>query len=354
MKALKAGKKRGMGVTAVAVLALFLVSVGLNPISSRLLRSKIESALREKCPSCKLEIARLGVSWLRAQVLAEGVRFTSDASSNVACDFSVAKVDAHFKPFSYLGEVPVVKKLDLTGLHVTVREKANSPPSPRPDFPPPGYAFKGFPPARVGEIRVHDGGFTYEQIIFGKLAKLDVHHVEAEAGSFVTRQSLLAEGDHPRLEMKATALLENSGKVRLDVEFDPFAEKNHDQIVLEVQSQRMAELNPLFGVTDGIRLTGVLENARASMDLREGHLSGTLQASYENLQFKYDTTPDRGKIASSLAQIFHALEVSKTRPKEGDKTLPESRISERRTVREPITKFLLRGLKDAAQKILSS
>jgi hypothetical protein len=294
------------------------------------------------------------VSWSSGEVLAAGVNYRGDPSLSTSCDFSVESVKAEFKLLSLLKDAPVVKRVELSRPRVTVREKYDAPPPPRPESPPPGYALAGFPAVRVGEVQIHEGEFIYEQLIYGKTGRLEIHHVNSKTGSFVTRDWLLSSGYRHPLDVKTTAVLGGSGKVLLDLHFDPFAEKNVDQILIGLENQDMKELDPLFSVTDGVGLTGVLKRAWASLEIREGKLSGNLEASYDHLQFKYQPIPGRGKIVSKLTQILHSLSIAQTRPKKNEKTAPSSQISEQRQPEEPITKFLLRGLKDAAQKILSS
>lgn len=343
-------KKIGIASVIVIVAGLGLCRV----LSSRILSSQLYSSLEKECPKCTLHFKQLQVSWFPLQVIVTGIEFKGDPTSNPTISFSSEKAESQFQVLSLLQGAPTVELLAAEGLHVTVQERDLNAPSSGPDYPPPGSAFKSFPPARVNKIVAHNSKFTYQHRVHGEVAPIDVQDIDCEVGSFVTRDWLLKEGYQHPVIMRATARLENSGKAEIKVSFDPFAKKNHDEIEIKLNGHKMATLNSFFEVEDGIQLNGVIHSGFAMMSLSEGHLSGTLTASYKDIEFKFKPTPDRGPIESFFSTVMQSVVTSKTRPRKDEKSLPHATISARRRVREPITKLLLRGLEDAAKKILTS
>lgn len=300
-----------------------------------------------------MQIKDLQVSLFLAKVVAVGIEFKGDPVANPQIHFSAEEIVAQFKLVSFLQGVPTLELLDLSGLHVTLIEPDTKSHSTGPDYPPPGEGVKSFPIARMDEILIHHSQFTYRHSVHGRVSKIDVREIDGKIGAFVTRDWLLEKGYRQPLKMAATALLEKSGRVSLQVSFDPFAQKNHDEILIKVKGQSLSDLNSFFKIEEGIHLSGVLEEGVASMKLSEGHLSGSLTAVYKDIQVKFEKTPDRGAIKSFLTTLAQSIASSKTRPKKGEKSLPRAPIKAERHPHEPITKLLIRGLLNSAKEIMT-
>jgi hypothetical protein len=340
-----------LGVLAVLPGALF------DPIASMVIRNKMVRALAKSCPACQLRMGRITTHLWPARLTFENLVYTGDPGDSTVFDFSAEKISLEFKLhslISFMSDAPDLKRVEVFRPRVLVSEVDGGPPGQRPAFPPPGYALKGFPAIRVGGVFLHDGTLTYELKVRGKPADINVYDINGETNEFVTRAALLQKDDRHDLKMDATGRLEKSGSVHLKVAFDPFAEKNEDTIELEVDGQNMAELNPFFDREDGLDFKGVLEHTHAKLSLSQGRLIGLLRASYKDLDFDYRPTPDRAPIPTFLQNTIQSAMTAKTRPKEGEDNPPQAIVQAERLPREPITKLLIRGLKDAAKKILAS
>jgi hypothetical protein len=324
-------------------------TVGANTVKTHLI-----SALKRSCPACSLEIGELRFSLFNKRVLATDIHYSGDPKQDSTLRFSAERIEIRVDPFSLLRREPHIESIDAIQPDVIVREKSNTPPGEHPAFPSPGAAFKDFPMAQVDHVRIYGGKFVYEIESHGQVGKLRISEIDGNVSRFATRQGLLSERYRLPVLMVATAKLESSGSVKFRVLFDPFAEKNRDSIELDVRGQKMQELNPFFSVESGLTFEGFLKKGNARLTVAEGHLSGTLEGSYEGLKLDFHPTPERGKLSSTLTTAISSLKTAKTRPKSEQNQAPQADISAQREPHEPITKFLIRGLRDAAKKVLTS
>jgi hypothetical protein len=336
-------------------LSFFVVVFSMfNFFSGSILTSLIYSSLEKKCPKCDLHIEKLQLSWIPNKVLISGIQFQGDSASNPVVNFSADEVEAQFKFVSLIQGTPTMDLLEIGGLHLTLLEPAYGGPSSGPDYPPPGTLLNSLPAGRVNQILIHDSDFTYKHPKHREMAEISVQNIELKTGSFVTRDKFLEEDYNHPLEMSATARLENSGKVLLNVSCEPFAQNNHDKILIQLLNHKMSTVDKFFKIEEGVRLSGVLQKGLAVMSLKNGQLSGTLSAAYKDFGFEFLQTPDNGPVKCLLANVAQGLTVSKNRPKNGVKAIARSPFLVERQPREPITQLLIRGLLEAAKKIITS
>ncbi len=333
--------------------AALLGAVFSKPLASRGVSSWIQSSLSKSCPSCKLKLKHFEfVSWFPLKVLVEGADFTDSPQSNPAVHFTLGRAEGQVSTLSLFQKGPTVESLRMGQLHVTVYEPEGSNPNSGPPFPKSCEALKGFPAMKVGKIEVRDSHFTYQHQVRKQRSEINVYKVHADVESFVTRPELQAPGVSARVKAKTYAQLEKTGKVMLSIQFDPFIEKNQDEIIIDIQGLRLGDLRPFFKIDGGVELEGVLRKGRATMNLSEGRLTGKMLASYRDLELFHHMTPDRGFIKNTLSNLVATITLTKTRPRKEEKGPPVVGISAQREPWEPITQLLIRGLKAAVEKII--
>jgi len=339
---------------SLSFLTLLLSLVAISVFAgASFLRIAILKQVHHGCPSCELKIGTLALAPLFGHLAATDVKFVSDPASGTVVRFYIPKLEIQFNPSALFGAVLDIRKVEIFAPQVTVRERDESHPGVYPEFPPPGYATSALPPARGQEILIHDGRFTYELAILNKTARIEIRNIEAQSGGFVTRQSLLTKPYEHLIHLQANAKLEHSGTLFLNVLFDPFADKNRDQIEIDLREQHLAEANSFFSVTGGVELSGTLHHAHASMLLAESVLSGVLSVNYENLNFTFHSTPQRGWLKTWLLGAAQSIKRIKTRPTKSSSQDPKVQIFFVRKPHMPVTKWILKGLADATEKIIS-
>lgn len=324
-------------IVLVGAVFILVCLILIGPIVSEIAKRKLERV--------GVKTTSVHISPLTGFAEASDIEFATDPKSDTSYTASAVKIRVRFSPVSLL-RVPKIRSIEVIRPTVTIREVQGKPPGKHEQYPTPGSALRPFPPMRVGEIKVQNGTFRYQSVNHGKTGTITISHVDGTINSFATRHNLLTEPYQHPLRMDASAKFEDSGLVGFHVSFDPFAERNHDSIVLELSHQNMTEANRFFMAESGLALGGTLVHAKADLGLSQGQLSGVLEAQYQDLLIKFHPTPDRGKLEAKLETWIGKLKSKKTQTR----SVP---VSARREPHEPITKLLIRGLKDAAQRVTS-
>lgn len=349
---------------AIGLLLAFGLLLGsVNVFLPHILVNKAHAALKESCPSCQLEIGTLRVNAFSfpTHFTVRNFRLNAPSEKDEGYELSAEEIDAWINPFSFLSEAPTVESIDARVPHVTVRERKGSPPGKHAYTPAPGAALAGFPKMRVNGIRISDGKFSYVETVpnpenpnqKAAQAKLDVTRINATVDSFVTRADLLTPRYQHKMNAQATAKLEDQGDVDFSFSFDPFAVKNHDVLDISVRNLSLSNINSFFKNDSGMELSGTLHEAVTHIEMSEGQIHGMLNANYNNLSVKFDKTPERGKLSSAIMSWFATAKVTKDRPSPGKSATPTP-LSTAREPYEPITKWILRSLSDAAKKTITS
>lgn len=345
------------------LVALGLLLEGVNLFLPHYLVKKAHAVLKESCPSCQLEIDALRVNAFSfpTHLTVRNFRLNVPTQKYEGYELTADQIDARINPFSLLSEAPTLESIDFQKPHATIRERQGSPPGKHAYAPEPGAAFASFPKMRVNSIRIFDGKFTYVDFVpnlkepnqKALQAKINVTRIDATVDSFVTRAELLTPRYQHMLNVHATAKLEDEGDVDIKLSFDPFAAKNHDALEVRVRNESLSNINSFFTAESGMEFTGTLQEGLAHIEMSEGQLRGTLNAEYNNLSVKFDASPKRGKLSSTIMSLLASLKTTKNRPGPGASATPASLFSVRKPY-EPVTKWILRSLIDAAQKIITS
>lgn len=349
---------------AICLLLVFgLLLEGVNVFLPRFLVKKARAALKEECSSCRLEMDALRVNAFSfpTHFTVHNLRLNVPTQKDEGYELTAERIDPWIDPFSLLSAAPTLESIDVQGPHATVRERKGSPPGKHDYAPAPGAAFAGFPKMRVNGVRIFDGKFTYVDTVPSPnepnqkalQAKINVTRIDATVDSFATRAELLTPRYQHMLNVHATAKLEDEGDVDFKLSFDPFAAKNHDVLEVRVRNESLSNINSFFKTESGMDFTGTLHEGLAHFEMSEGQLRGTLNADYNNLSVKFHATPERGKLNSTIVNWIASAKTTKDRPRSGANATPVSLFTVRKPY-EPVTKWILRSVIEAAQKIITS
>ncbi len=337
-------------LSRVLLLATLLILVAIC-ITAKLagpnyLRNKLVTNIQESCPTCQIKIAYLEIHYLTSTVILQGVEFVSDPSTVTTVDFNAPNVIVDIHPISLILGAPAINRLELTKFQIVVADDNAKPPAPGPI----NYRWvEGLPAFSIDEIKLHEAEFEYMLKTKGKEAKIDVHNIEATITKFGTRKDIsprFVNGD-------LTAKLEKSGSVKIKLQVDLFEEKNEDQILIDIKEMHLPEMDHFFGIADGVTLEGELHHALTKLNLSEGNLTGSLELYYKDLELKYALTRERGKLENFLSNLISSVAIAKKRPDKPGQPVPVIAINAKRAQNEGLIKFLLRGLKGGAEKIMS-
>ena len=276
------------------------------------------------------------------QFTVEGIHFRGNPRDFVEVRFDVERLEGQVAVRPLLQGTWEFTQIASVKPAVQVIEKdpkPYTPPSPEP-FP------ANLPPLTIGEAAVRDGACTYIHRVKGQDAVIHVSDINGTGDNFSSRPGL--GSSHTTFDVSSR--LERSGTSRIQANFDLLAEKNDDHLDISLRNLPLREMDPYFFNSDGVRVDGVLQNGKATMVIRRGMLSGDLAVRYRDLVAHYSPTGDRGKAGAFFKETLQKVATTKT---QGQQAPAVARFRVARTRDEDIIKFLLSGLKPAAQDILT-
>ena len=329
----------------VALVALGVGAVVLAELAPTLARRKLVAAVNGNCDGCQFDIDRLRLYLTTGEVVAEGIRFQGNPNDFVEVSFTIASLTGHIAWRPLLQGTWQIADMAAVEPAFQIIEK-----DPKPPSPPSSPAFPlNVPPMTVTTVSVSDGRFTYIHRQHGKDAPIRITHVNGAARNFSSRQGLGSS----QTTFEITSQLERSGADTITANFDLFAVPNDDHLTVDLQHQPLAEMDPYFFNSDGVRLDGHLERATATMRIRNGVLSGDLAARYHDLAVHFAKTAERSAIGAFFSEAAERMALRSEQPPPDTAAPAAAAFRVVRTRGDSIINFLLSGLKPAAHDILT-
>jgi hypothetical protein len=336
-------------VRKAALIALVALGVGvvvLSELAPTLARRKMVAAVNGNCDGCQFDMDRLRLHPMTGEVVAEGVRYHGNPNDFVELSFTIASLSGHIAWLPLLHGTWQITDLAAVQPAFQIIEK-----DPKPLSRPSSPSFPlSVPPLTVATVSVRDGRFTYIHRLQGKQdAPIRITHVDGAARDFSTREGLGSS----KTTFEVKSQLERSGASTITASFDLFANPNDDHLTVDLQHQPLAEMDPYFFNTSGVRLDGHLERATATMRIRNGVLSGDLAARYHDLAVHYYKTAGRSAIGAFFSDTAEKLTLRSEQPP-ADVAAPATAGFQVARIRgDSVINFLLSGLKPAAHDILT-
>ncbi len=315
-------------------------------LAPTLARRKLVAAVNENCDGCQFDVDRLRLHPTTGEVVAEGIHYRGNPNDFVELSFTIASLSGHIAWLPLLHGTWQIADMAAVQPAFQIIEK-----DPKPPSPPSSSSFPlNVPPITITAVSVNDGGFTYIHRLHGKKdAPIRITHVNGAARNFSTRQGLGSSQTTFQVESQ----LERSGVSTITASFDLFANPNDDHLTVDLQHQPLAEMDPYFFNSDGVRLDGHLERATAMMRIRSGVLSGDLAARYHDLAVHYSKTAERSSISAFFSETAEKLTLKGEQPPQGVAAPATAGFRVARIRGDSIINFLLSGLKPAAHDILT-
>jgi hypothetical protein len=336
-------KRRQIAVAALAVCLVLIVIVVLVILAGpALARRRLVSGVLSNCSNCSFAVDDLSIGLFPTRVALTGVRYKSDPAEFVVLAFDIPHVAGRIPLLSVIRRRWTFTNIDASGAAFDVLEK-----DPKPETPPKPDTFpQALPPIAVGTITVANGRFTYTHRTHERDAIIRLTEVNGAGGHFTSREELGPSDT----SFDVHARLEQSARAHVRARFDPLAgAANDDHVWIDVDRLPLREMNPFFEIDSGVTLGGALERANAALEIRNGRLTGTLDARYRDLSMDYHKTEDRGAVKSFFTETLGKVMMEKTREANPP---PPVRIDVRREPGDGIIKFLLSGLKPAARDLM--
>ena len=191
------------------------------------------------------------------------------------------------------------------------------------------------------KIEVNNGKFTYSRNYRDRTASLDVQEINAVVGLVESgNESLWTEG-------VATGVLENSGIFQLLVKTPIFSPQALLDVQLRIRAQKLAALNNFFKPSEGLVLLGTLREGSARATVNEKLQNAIVSANYQDLDFRFLKTRNRGAVAAFISNLAKSLKLEKS----SGPSKQKYRAVQITRGEESMISFLLRGMRDAALRV---
>lgn len=328
------------GALALAALLALVAVLAARPLADRL-RTSLESAVAGACEPCELRIeaARIGLSPPRVEL--SGISFRQGDPRDSAVEAEADSLTVPL-PFANLGGPPWrVGRVSARNLRVLLHEGDLSLPKPkRPEK-------EGSTPEFECEgITASGASFTYRKDSPAGAAYLRLTQISADIGPFGSHGHWV----HEPLRGEATAQLEGSGQVRLDVETRLAEQGPWVDVKLRVRGQKLREVNDYFRPEEGVRLGGVLLDSDATVSVRNTRADGIVMARYEGLEVFFHENRHRGALSALLNNLGALVKVNSGNSGEPRKERERAVVTKRHP-KESVVSFILRTLKEAVLRV---
>lgn len=323
-----------------AAIAAALLFLSFYFIAQNYLRRKIITSFESSCATCKLTIDTLTLSPTLRSVKLRDIKLQAGDPNATAVYAKIQTIDIRYSLKQLLQKKIALQKVLIQNPNIEVVEgDLRTPPSQK-------QSQRGNFSSE--EVQITDGLFSYERIYTDRKAKLHVHDIQVKVGRGGNTEELLER----KIQAQAKGRLEKSGSFVLTLETAPFSNTLDLRVNLKLQEQNLADVTPFFKASDGVELQGMLYFFDGNVHIREKHLQGSVLAQYKNLDIKLLKTKKRSEMASFFSNLLKSITLSKSDLDKKRKDQIRS-VTLQRTSEETIIQFILRGLRDAALKVVT-
>jgi hypothetical protein len=324
-------------------LLLLLVTQVIGPWE---IRRQLVKAVEAGCASCTLQVGSVGFSLLPVSVTLGGVDLLGGNREITEVRLRIRRLRAVIAPSWLVSRRLHLKEVEVEEPEVTVVEGDRlAPPGGPPGKPDPTqWDFS------VARTEISGGRFHYFREHAGQRAPLRVGSIRGTISELGSTRELRRSKSHARIR----AVLEKSGQVDLDVRALVFGSEPDPEIDLKVGGLNLSELNPYFQTDDGIALQGTLREGHALVAMLGRKVHASVQADYEDLNVSFAKKNGiRSGAGAFFSNLAASVKIDHANTDEGAREQHRS-VDIEREPRETLLKVILRGMKKAAMKVISS
>ncbi len=197
-------------------------------------------------------------------------------------------------------------------------------------------------PKKIREIEVMDGDFVYQRVhqktLNHRSGQIHVHAIHARGISKESKKTVTID---------ATAILESSGKINLNLFFPDFENPSDVDISLLMSSFPIQEANVYFNQAEGIKFSGNLIHGSSSIAMRGNRLSAWVRAQYNGFKLEFNKLEERSALSAAIETLLGRFKFQSDKPDEFGPRPRQIAIIHREK-EEAIPAFVFRGLMEAA------
>jgi len=329
----------------IAFLSLFLVGILgaffiFRPLLGRVIKQHIVNVFEESCETCHLQIGKISIDSFRGPIIFSNLVVNFGDPQITHYSLKIRKVIAKVSSLTLIRGKYSIKEVELFFPDIEIVDG---------DFYSPKTQKKRLVTEfNIDEIKIHDGNFSYTRNDHGVLASIQLKNIEAVIGTFGNSTKLAAE----ETKAEATAILEDSGKVKVSISAYVFRSPLVARVSLNIRHQNLKELNRYFEKSDAFTLSGQLIEGQGESFLNGNTLKTVVFAKYEKLNLRPFKTKERSALSALLMRVGSRLFIDSSNTDQSPSEQTES--FEMQRGRGSLVRFILLGLKGAALKIATN
>ncbi len=322
-----------------AIVSLLLLVLA-KPAATRL-KEELESGAADACEPCKLRVEELSFGVSPPRVILSGIKFESGDPRDSAVSFEAEQIVVPVPPRNLGGSGPWhLGLVRISGIQVLVHEGDLTLPKKKKE--------EGGEPLQleVEGVEVTAASFTYRKDSPAGAAKIHLPELSAEISEFGTYGEWLEK----KIEGKAEASLESSGKVALITSTLIGVEGPWVDVDLRIRGQNLKELNAYFRPEEGVTMSGKLLDSRAVVNVRNEQAIGNVEVRYEGLAIMFHPNRHRGGLSAILTNLGALIKVNKGNSGEPRRDRGGA-VVVRRHAKESVVSFILRAMREVALRV---
>lgn len=338
----KTGSNFGFILLGLLVFVTLLVFVLTKFILPPVLQSKLEKTVRETCADCELEIASTEIGFLSPGLIVfNGIEFSGGQKDRSAVAAKIPRLAIQFAVFKSVTSDITVRSIEASSPKITYMEgeapKRAPQRAPRPASDGPKKESLKFV---IDQVRVEKMDFVFANTQAGKTNHLKINNVTGDFSNLGNT----TESFNALAEAHLQGQIENSGKGELDVAALLRPGPHYIDVKIQIQDQKLSDMNEFFTPNDGLIFKGSLQKAKGEVSVRGAESKTKMLAVFKDLDVTQKKTKDSGALKTALTNLAVDLLAKKSNIG-GEKDSQQAEKQLTRDKDEAIVHFILRSLK---------
>jgi hypothetical protein len=329
------------------LLLVTIFSLGMVAANTYLV-PKIEEGLsqylKENCPTCKFKADDITVSILDRGVKFKGIAFSGWDPHYTAMYSKIDRLDILVDAASLFTDHWVIRKINIIRPTIEVVEGDLKYPSEK-ERPISDESKK----IVIHEINLRQGDFTYVRVHNGKRAPIHLEKIDIDVEKIGNTPELI---DQPTKGV-ARAVLENSGKVKIETAAIVFNKSPHIDTKINISRLDLDRTNRYFQTQEGVVLTGQLLEGQSEYSIRGKKFHGYVRAEYKDLDIQFEKNEERTALLAFFNNLVKTLKLrsENLEQKWRDQT---SYVTLEREPEETLLTLMFRGMREAALEVATT
>ncbi|HAF94892.1 MAG: hypothetical protein A2021_05415 [Elusimicrobia bacterium GWF2_52_66] len=327
------------------ILLLVALAAGIilkEVVAPSIVRRRLISAVQNSCKTCELSLSPVHISLMPLALSGSRIHFTGGMPNATVVHAEAERVYIPVSLFPLLTNRFRAGQIEIEHPVVKITEGDLYASSSTEDSSARPFDLE------IEGIKVKNGSFIYNREHLGHSGSLNVSRINIAMGPVGSSDRLR----DTYVESSADGLLEESGQFHLQVNARIFAKIPDVKVKLQISGQDLAALNPFLKPNDGVQLKGMLIDGQSEVAIRGVRLKSSAYLRFRKLGVKIKKTDENSAFSAFVQTLMASITMGKQNIDGGDYDRTGMADLERKQ-KETIISFTLRGMKEAAMKVVS-